>query len=445
MSRLDPRRLRRQLDIGRPYYSRYQIDGFPHHPSRVLQEHSHGRHRLGELYDEMDRNDTYLTGLFDRRAKAVGALPRLVVEADSKTTSARSTDLCRFMLGDTDLEELQPFIRHLAASLHEWRRLGTSRAISFLEVEYLEVDRGRWKGMLLPGALHERPMWHFCFDALGKLHYRPARGGKPVPVPEGKVLQYRSAGGSGWPKTCLMDLLFWAYQLTTDTVTSTAIYNEIFAMPVRKAEYEPVGDPAQDAKLEAKALALAEGIQEEYAVAIPKGVVLDFLEASRSGNPSYLTFLSWLNRGKALMINGEINTAGLRPGTGAFASDQVADQIRRETVEHDARVEMEALATLCEWAVRLNMPPTVEAPTVVIDTDDAEEAEKRQQALVQALEKTDDEIPASVWRRAFGYRAPRPGEPTIGRAKKAQSAQPASPPPSPDPDTDPVEVEEQAA
>src|SRR3954451_22128095 len=60
------------------------------HPSRFIRERSEIGDRVGELYTRMIESDTTLAGLWEKRVKAVLALPRFIRAADA-TPAAEET------------------------------------------------------------------------------------------------------------------------------------------------------------------------------------------------------------------------------------------------------------------------------------------------------------------------------------------------------------------
>src|SRR4028119_2483924 len=73
------------------------------HPSRFVRERSEIGDRVGELYSRMVDSDTTLAGLWEKRVKAVLALPRFIRAADSSPAAEETALFVRTALSQIPL------------------------------------------------------------------------------------------------------------------------------------------------------------------------------------------------------------------------------------------------------------------------------------------------------------------------------------------------------
>ena len=353
------------------------------HPSRILRTRSEIGQRLGELYVVMREQNTTLGGLLRKRFEAVIDLPRRVEPADSSPPAIAAADLCQRVLAG-----IPQFAVVLKSLLY-----GRADGVAFAEVIWERLSRGPLARAWAPVALIDRPMWRFAFrDRV--LHVR--QGGKePIVAPAGKFIRFTSGTlDHPWGKP-LLDEIYWYWFISKHAMKFWSVHVEKWAQPTAVGTYPwrgttegsvaPAHKTSED--LQARLLRVLDAIQKEMSVAIPEGTKIELLEATRSGNESYGTLLGALDRGMALLILGEVGTSGMRPGTGAFASDQVGFKITREKVGIDAH-DLSASTIrdqLLRPIVELNLGLDVPIPRLVIDTVETEDRGQRMEGVEKIL------------------------------------------------------------
>ena len=378
------------------------------HPSRFVRERSEDGDRLGELYTRMVETDANIAALWEKRVKAVLALPRIIRAANSSPLA----------------EEIALFV-HTALSLIPLRVVPMSntleaviKGVAVNEILWEKATRGPLAGAWLPVDVIDRPMWRFGWSANDRSLHVVAHPGRiaPIPAPPMKfqVLTYGTKD-TPWGRP-LLDRLYWVWYLKRHASKFWALFVERFAQPLVKGTYP--FKPDQDVlnkQNEDRLLAILNTIRTGSSIALPEGLDVAFLEASRGGDASYSSFVSWLERAQALLLLGEVDTSGLAKGAGSFAKAQISNEVRLETVQHDAHLlgSFES-DTLVRWMVLLNFGPDAPVPKSVFDASDAADRSQRMRGIKSALADRVS-VPLGYYRMTMQVPAPLEGEPVVER------------------------------
>ncbi|MEM9552680.1 MAG: DUF935 family protein [Acidobacteriota bacterium] len=402
------------------------------HPSEILATRSKPGQALGGLYDEMER-DAMIAAVSIRRADAVLSLPRLVTPGGPRPIDRKAADFVRHLLGETGIDPEDAAIPDFDTALHKGLVDMRGRGISFTELEWGEIADGPWAGRWAPLRVYDRPMRRFLFRRRD-LHVRRTTS-EPPRAPELKFLVMRSGSvDSPWGGPGLLDRCYLSWFVLKHARAFWAIFLERYAQPTPVGKYPRAkgqGDEAKaaDAKMQQAVLAAAESFQTEQAIALPEDVELVLLEAMRSSNGTYAEFCDALRREIGRLFNGEVNTLGLRPGVGAFASDKVASEIRSEAIVADARTLQKTLqCDLVAPLVRINFGPRVAVPDFAFDTLELEDREQLFNGIAAALAHG-VAVPERHARKVWRVPALRDGEPAVEGASQVVPAPPAADPP----------------
>ncbi|HEX3129018.1 MAG TPA: DUF935 family protein [Thermoanaerobaculia bacterium] len=378
------------------------------HPSRFVRERSEIGDRVGEIYSRMIDTDTTLAGLWEKRVKAVLALPRFIRPADSSPAAEETALFVRTALSRIPLRVV-PVAHTLEAVL---------KGVAINEVLWERVTRGPLAGAWLPADLIDRPMWRFGWSAADRslqiLGSRPRLEPIPAPPMKFQVLTYGTKDNP-WGRA-LLDRLYWVWYLKKHASKYWALFVERFAQPLAKGTYaHKPGQEAANKEHQERLLAILNALRTGTAIALPEGLDVAFLEANRGGDASYAAFLSWLDRAEALLLLGEVDTSGLAKGPGSFAKSQVSNEVRLETVVHDAHLlgSFET-DTLIRWIVLLNFGPDAPIPKSVYDATDAADRDQRMRGINAAL-NDGVSVPLGYYRMTHRIPAPAEGEPTVTR------------------------------
>jgi phage gp29-like protein len=405
------------------------------HPSRFVRERSEIGDRVGELYSRMVDTDTTMAGLWEKRVKAVLSLPRYIRAADSSPAAEETALFVRTALAQIPLRVV-PISNTLEAVL---------KGVSINEILWERATRGPLTGAWLPVDLIDRPMWRFGWSATDQtLHIVGAQPRlTPVAAPPMKfqVLTYGTKDNP-WGRA-LLDRLYWVWYLKKHASKYWALFVERFAQPLAKGSYPyKPGQESTNREHQDRLLAILNAIRTGTSIALPEGLDVTFLEANRGGDASYAAFLAWLDRAEALLLLGEVDTSGLAKGPGSFAKSQVSNEVRLETVDHDAHLlgSFET-DTLIRWMVRLNFGPDAPIPKSVYDSTDAPDRDQRMQGITHTL---NDGVPVPLGYYRMTMRVPAPiegedlvtrPEPREGRPSVDRGDNPGRPRPSSSPQT----------
>ncbi|HYG60981.1 MAG TPA: DUF935 family protein [Thermoanaerobaculia bacterium] len=376
------------------------------HPSRFVRERSEDGDRVGELYTRMVETDANIAALWEKRVKAVLALPRTIRAADSSP----------------EAEEIALFV-HTALSLIPLRVVPISntleavlKGVAFNEILWERATRGPLAGAWLPVDVIDRPMWRFGWSATDKSLHVVTNPGRiaPIPAPPMKfqVLSYGTRDNP-WGRA-LLDRLYWVWYLKRHSSKYWALFVERFAQPLVKGTYpyKPDQDLLNKAN-EDRLLAILNTIRTGSSIALPEGLDVAFLEASRGGDASYFSFVSWLERAQALLLLGEVDTSGLARGAGSFAKALISNEVRLETVQHDAHLMGSFESdTLIRWMVLLNFGPDAPIPKSIYDATDAADRRQRMQGIAKAL-NDGVSVPLGYYRMTMRVPAPLDREPVV--------------------------------
>jgi phage gp29-like protein len=387
------------------------------HPSRFVRERSEDGDRVGELYTRMVETDANIAALWEKRVKAVLALPRTIRAADSSP----------------EAEEIALFV-HTALSLIPLRVVPISntleavlKGVAINEILWERATRGPLAGAWLPVDVIDRPMWRFGWSAGDRSLHVVAHPGRlaPIPAPPMKfqVLSYGTRDNP-WGRA-LLDRLYWVWYLKRHSTKFWALFVERFAQPLVKGTYP--FKPDQDLlnkENEDRLLAILNTIRTGSSIALPEGLDVTFLEASRGGDASYFSFVSWLERAQALLLLGEVDTSGLARGAGSFAKALISNEVRLETVQHDAHLMGSFESdTLIRWMVLLNFGPDAPIPKSLYDATDAADRSQRMQGITKAL-NDGVTVPLGYYRMTMRVPAPLDREPVVERPPARQDVSP---------------------
>jgi len=397
---------------------------------------------MGELYDEMLEKDTDLSGLFGKRFKAVLQLPRYIRPGDSSPQARETALFAHQALALIPQRDVN--IKHTL--------MGVARGIAINELIWEKLPRGPLAGAWVPVDTIDRPMWRFAFDAPERrLHVR-RRTALPVLAPPLKFQRFTyGTKDNPWGKDALLDLLYWFYFLKKHGAKYWALHTERFAMPHVDASYKhrPGNTPEAESYNKEQQLALLKIVDEiktGSAAIHPDGTTIKFLEAARGGDASYGSFISWLTRGEALLILGEVDTSGLARGPGSFAKSVVSNDVRLETVQHDAKLlSAHESDTLLRWITEINFGPDAPAPKMVYDAMDAADRTQRAKGIESAL-AAGEKVPRSYARMTWQVQEVEVGEEFIQRSPSQRAAArpvPQEPEPQEEAEEEPQEDEEE--
>jgi phage gp29-like protein len=405
-------------DIGRWVASSQQTDYGAYfrdqeipHPSPILRDHSQAGQRLGELYDVMLRTDATLAGLWEKRWKAVAGLPWDLVPGDESPLAMEIRDQARRMIDN--ISDIETNLEHLMGA--------RPRGVAFEEKRYELVKTGPLAGMWCAVEMIDRPMWRFGFkniNGVDQLHVRTKTGQLELVDPLHFIYYRAGTKDDPWGGCpTLLDQVYWFYYLTLHAFKYAGVALEKWAQPTIVGKYKRdltvEGENSANESHIADLLSAISDFQTEFGVVIPDDLQMDLMEATRSGSVGYESFITLLDRAKALVILGEVDTSGLAKGPGSFAKSRVSNEVRLETIRMDGRGVASVLTNqLVAPFVAMNYGPGVPMPRWEWDIEDAEPREARQNGA-QALLNMGLEVPTGHLYRINQVPRPKPGDETV--------------------------------
>lgn len=383
-------------------------------PSRIIGAFAGGKAREW-FYHQMLLEDLDLAAQYRRRILAVLALPRQWHAPVEGRKAGKLVDLCHRVFGRPGAPGTGIISNFFAIEKTLLKSLATG--IEVAELQWEKIG-GKFAGMWAPVWCMPKPISRFCMKDR-ELHVL-GRNREPIPAPAGKFLVFRDGdvNDSGWPEASL-DYIYTTYRIQKDLRAWEMSALERFGSPTVVVYYNAatteIDGRAADVvneELQQRALDLAEAVQSDFAAAIPDGFKVDVITTLGNQNFFYQDPQSQNKRAIARYLSGEINTSGLRPGTGAFASDTIAADILEQNLFTDAAVVEAAMSHWAKTLAEVNFGDADLAPEYRIDESAASDRVMRQNAMKLALE-AGVEISEEEFRAVHQLAALRPGESTV--------------------------------
>ena len=321
-------------------------------PDEVLSREAAGRGY--DLYDEMEDKDPQIASLLQTRRLGVMSKEREIVPASQSQRDIEIADFVRLALAevprfDEDLHSLLDAVpKGFSVSEILWEAQGDRVAIA--DIRSRKQDR-------------------FVFGSGGELRLRtPESPYEGIALPPRKFIVHRHGGRYENPYgEAVLKSVYWHWWFKKNVIKFWVIFAEKFGMPTAVGKYpEGTKSDKQDELLSA-----CEAIQTDNAIVIPQGMVIELLEATRSGSvDTYQEFCEYLDSQTAKAILGQTLTSGEgRHGTQALGT--VHAQVRQDILEADAAsLEATVNEQLIPWLVDFNFPGISEYPRLKIHAEE---------------------------------------------------------------------------
>jgi phage gp29-like protein len=360
------------------YYQRYHDA-----PAQILRSESASSRPFSNLYDlyqEMEDKDGHLFSVLQTRKIGVLSRDRRLLPASNAPADLRVADFVQRVLA-----AIPNFDRALYNLLD-----AIAKGFSVLEILW-EVSGGD----VFVSRLKSRHQALFAFDPDGTLRLlnpprdylnsisaspaaAPARQPSPfwgVPLPEGKFIvfsfdpQNENPYGKG-----LCCRAYWYYWFKKNNLKFWVIYNEKFGSPTIIGKYSAGTSEEERQRL----FDVIESLQTDTGVTVPQDVVIEFLEARRSGTiNSYKDLADWCNDEISKIVLGQTLTTTEGRRSGSLALGRVHETVRHEYVEADARTLMDVInSQLIPYIVFYNFGPATPLPRFTIDTSRYDELDR---------------------------------------------------------------------
>lgn len=196
-------------------------------------------------------------------------------------------------------------------------------------------------------------------------------------LPERKFIIHRYGAKDGNPYGLgLGTRLFWPVYFKRQGIQFWLTFADKFGSPTAVGKYpNGAGKPEQD-----KLLAALSALANDTGVIIPEGMMIEFLEASRSGSvDTYETLCRYMDEEISKAVLGETLSTSMGKGGGSYAASNTHNEVRLELTKADADLLSDTLnATLIKWFCEFNFPGAL-PPTVTRDFSEPEDLEARAQ------------------------------------------------------------------
>jgi len=324
------------------------------------------------LYEELLDLDPHLAGVVDVRKVGVTSLPTIIQPADDSERAGMIASWVEWWLGEIGRHE------YFIEGGFFQDRLNLLDAIPF-GVSVLEIQWDDANGWLIPRRLLQRHnrQFRFTWDNELRLVSSPADY-EGAALPEMKFLVFTPY--TRWENPYGIPALRRVYFYSVFKRTGFrfwAVYLDKFGSPTIQGKYpKNASDTEKD-----DVYSIISAYQQETGVLIPEDFAIELIEARRGGTGSYDGFIEACNREVSKGILGQNLTTEIRGGS--YAAANIHQMIRRDILESDSRLEMQAWNRLIHWAVDLNFSEPRLYPKFFIRTEAASEMRTRLEVFRQ--------------------------------------------------------------
>lgn len=211
-------------------------------------------------------------------------------------------------------------------------------------------------GKVLPKAVKARDARRFVFDKQTQLRMltreQPSDG---IELPDRKFIVHRHDGDDDHPYGLgVGSMLFWPVFFKRNGISFWLTFADKFGSPTALGKYPNGSDPKEQAKL----LQALGAIAQDAGVIVPEGMVIELLEAARSGSvDTYEKLVRYMDEQMSKAVLGEtMSTTAAATGLGSNQAS-VHNEVRLELAQDDADELCETLdSTLVRWIVEFNSP-----------------------------------------------------------------------------------------
>jgi phage gp29-like protein len=368
------------------------------HPSRgltpqrltaILLEAEEGdATRYLELAEDMEEKDLNYLAQLGTRKRAIAQLQITVEAASDSAGDVKNADLVRSVLRRMKLRQV------LMGVLD-----AVGKGYSVAEIIWETSARAWW-----PRRVEWRdPRW-FAFDPVDGRTLRLREGAELLPLPPYKYVVHVHEAKSGLPiRGGLARAAAWAYLFKNFTVKDWVAFAEVFGQPYRVGKYHPSATEDERSKL----LRAVASIGTDAAAIIPEGMMIEFIEAARSGSVDLYERLStYLDAQVTKAILGQTLTSDVGSGGGSRALGEVHNEVRRDIMRSDKEQLEDTLNDqLVRPVVDLNHGPQQEYPQITIGLPDELTTMEKLEALQIAVPLGLD-VEVSVVRDLLGFPEP---------------------------------------
>lgn len=231
-------------------------------------------------------------------------------------------------------------------------------------------------GLVVAKKIKPKDQRRFKFDIEENLRL-VTRGNlaKGEPVPERKFIVHRYGAKDGNPYGLgLGTRLFWPVFFKRQGIQFWLTFADKFGSPTAVGKYpSSASSKEKDTLLDAIA-----ALSNDAGVTIPESMVIEFLEAARSGSiNTYESLCRYMDEEISKAVLGETLSTNMSSSGGSYGASKTHNEVRLELTKADADLLSDTLnATLIKWYCEYNFPGA-NPPKVWRDFDEPEDLNKR--------------------------------------------------------------------
>ena len=316
-----------------------------------------------KIYDDIER-DCHAFAVLQKRKMAVIARDWVVDPASESAIDKKAADMVKEHLASEavnfdqmTLDLLDATLKGYAVSEIMWARDGNQ----------IMVDR------IIP-----RNQRRFLFDVDYKLRLITQQNMMQGELmPDRKFIVHSFGGKDGNPYGLgLGSRLFWPVFFKRQDITFWLTFADKFGSPTAVGKY-PAGTPEAE---QDSLLSSISSMAQDAAIAIPDNMVVDLLEAKRSGNSDVFERIArYMDEQISVAVLGEtMTTSGKNGGLGGNQSE-THNEVRLELVKADADLLSGKInKTLVKWLTEFNVPGA-KPPRVYRQVEEEEDLDTRSQ------------------------------------------------------------------
>ncbi|MCW5666516.1 MAG: DUF935 family protein [Piscinibacter sp.] len=357
-----------------------------------------GRGKGLKIYDELKR-DAHAGAVLGKRKMAVTSRTWKVTPPTESAADVQAAELVRGAL-----EHLR--FNNLCKRLLE----ATLKGYAVAEVIW-EVRDGYW----LPKRVVARLAQRFVFNVDEQLRLitreQPIDGEE---LPPRKFIVHRHGADDDNPYGHgIGSMLFWPVFFKRQDITFWLTFADKFGSPTALGKYPSGAGKSEQDKL----LAVLGAISQDAGVIVPEGMLIELIEASRSGSAdTYEKLARYMDEQISKAVLGEtMSTGAAATGLGSNQAD-VHNDVRIELAKDDADDLDETLTeTLARWIVEFNVPgagvPKIEHEFA--EPEDLTARANRDKVLVEMGFEPTEEYILETYGEGWTKKAPPPAPPTL--------------------------------
>jgi phage gp29-like protein len=330
-----------------------------------------------KIYDDIER-DSHAYAVIQKRKMAIVSRDWTVEAASSGRADKKAADMVKEMLTNmgfdfVSVELLDAILKGFSVGEIMWARDGA---------------------LLVPTEMRPRDQRRFAFTTKWELRMRTREHLiDGVELPDRKFIVHRFGAKDGNPFGLgLGNKLFWPTFFKRQDLTFWLTYADKYGSPTAIGKY-PAGSSVPD---QDKLLATLGAISQEAGVIIPEGMIIELLEAARSGSAEHYERLArYMDEQISEAVLGETLSTNTRGG-GSHAAAKTHNEVRQELTRADEALLSDTLnKSLVPWIIDLNMPDAARPKLrrVMEDPEDLDKRATRDEAIyAMGFEPTEDYI-----------------------------------------------------